>query len=196
MDPEQCGICLKRITSKTGGVQCIKCNKWSHFSCGKTKYSNDLRKTFVCIICKQKDSPKTFTLKKLRSKNNSPKQQSNNDKIQDQLKKNTIFPVENLSSKSPSIPAGALRIMDTIENITEERIDTIENITEERNDYSGSDLSCLLCDETTKDSPSFDCHLCLHRMHAACAAIDADIVLALQKPSGRFFLFTCEKCLN
>ena len=33
-------------------------------------------------------------------------------------------------------------------------------------------------------------------MHAACAAIDADIVLALQKPSGRFFLFTCEKCLN
>ena len=33
-------------------------------------------------------------------------------------------------------------------------------------------------------------------MHAACAAIDADKVLALQKPSGGFFLFTCEKCLN
>ena len=75
-------------------------------------------------------------------------------------------------------------------------MDTIENITEERNDCSGPDLSCLLCDKLTKDCPSFDCLICLHCMYAACTAIDADIVLALQKPSGHFFLFTWEKCLN
>ena len=90
-----------------------------------------------------------------------------------------------MSTKSQAAPGVAPKLMAAVENLTLER-----------KDWSGSDLSCLICDETTKDSLSFDCNQCLHRMQAACAAIDADIVLALQKPSGRFFLFTSEKCSN
>jgi len=48
MDPEQCGICLIRITSKTGGVQYIKCNK-SSFSLANAKTSFDLLEFKACF---------------------------------------------------------------------------------------------------------------------------------------------------
>ena len=57
------------------------------------------------------------------------------------------------------------------------------------------DLSrCITCDIPAGGSPSFECHSCKRWQHGACAAIDADLVLALQKPSGRYFSFKCTNC--
>ena len=138
-----------------------------------------LDETFVIVIFAQKDSPKNCILTKLKSKYNSPRQPNSNEKNHNQLKTNIVFPSENILPKSPAAPYIEPRLMAALDNITVER-----------KDCPGYDLSCLICDEMTKDSPSFDCHQCLHRTHKACAAIAADIVLALQKPSGRFlFLY-------
>jgi len=101
----------------------------------------------VCGVWAQKDSPKICILTKLKSKNNSPRQPNNNEK--NHIQNEYYFPSENELTKSPAASCIVPRLMAAVENIAVER-----------KDCPGSDLACLVCDGTTKDSPSFDCHQC------------------------------------
>ena len=159
-------------------MQCIKYNKLSHFSCGNTKYSNDLKKTFVCVICAQKGSPKNYILTELKSKTYSPRQPNNNEKNHDQFKTNIIFPSENVLTKSPAAPGIAPRLLAAVENVTVER-----------KDCPGSDLSYLIYDGTTKDSHSFDCQQCLHRiMRPLTLLMQTQFLLCRSPHNDSFFL--------
>lgn len=226
MTKDTCGICSANVTSKTGGVACTKCNKWFHFTCGKVKYSPELKNTYLCPPCKPKNAA-TVASPKVTGKPTKTTTSIPNSAGSSGLLRPQAGSILSKSAESPIVitkPSySTLAIMNPgdsekpeLEPVSQPPITPApeviaEEVNEARKTQNSNDLPalglppsesllipdlsrCITCDIPAGGSPSFECHSCKRWQHGACAAIDADLVLALQKPSGRYFSFKCTNC--